>query len=103
MRWICLVLLLSNSLQLNWLLEGRVGATDPESPISPPKEEAVRKVAGIVRTDTSLPQVLTLALHSVRTLITTYDFSSLSFPISSVELLCLFYCPAYSTVTLNTT
>lgn len=43
MRWICLALLLSNSLQLNWLLEGRVGATDPESPISPPKEEAVRK------------------------------------------------------------
>ena len=42
-RWVCLALLPSNSFQLNfWLPESRVEATDPESPASPPKEEAVR-------------------------------------------------------------
>lgn len=40
----CLELLPSKSLWLNfWWLEGRMEAADTECPISPPKEEAVRK------------------------------------------------------------
>lgn len=50
-----MALLPSNSLQQNfWLLEVRVETTGPESPVSPPKEEAVR-TGGWARQKRHLP------------------------------------------------